>query len=127
MEKKHTYVLGISCFYHDSSAALLKDGQIIAAVQEERLTRKKHDRSFSKEAVESCLKTQGITIDDIDYIAFYEKPMLKFERVLYQHLQMFPFSLKTFISSIPSWINEKLRVMKFIKKLKFKGVFLPKR
>ncbi len=110
------YILGISCFYHDSSAALLKDGIIVAAAQEERFTRKKHDTSFPINSIKYCLESQNITIDQIDYIGFYEKPFLKLERMLHQHLEMFPFSLKTFLSSLPSWINEKLRVPKIIKK-----------
>lgn len=119
------YILGISCFYHDSSAALLKNGLIVAAAQEERFTRKKHDTSFPINAIEYCLKSQNITIKDIGYMGFYEKPLLKFERVLSQHLEMFPLSLKTFISSMPSWINEKLRVTNIIKKrLKYKGYVL---
>jgi len=109
-------ILGISCFYHDSSAALLKDGEIVAAAQEERFTRKKHDISFPRNAIEYCLKSQEITIKDIDYIAFYEKPLLKFERILYQHLETFPKSYKTFIGNMPGWFNEKLRVLKFVKK-----------
>jgi len=119
------YILGISCFYHDASAALLKDGIVVAAVQEERFTRKKHDTSFPINSVNFCLKSQNIAIDDISYIGFYEKPFLKFERVLSQHLQMFPLSLKTFLSSTPTWLNEKLRVEKFIrKKIKYKGDIL---
>lgn len=115
------YVLGISCFYHDSSAALIKDGVIVAAAQEERFTRKKHDISFPEKAVEYCLKSQNISINDIDHIGFYEKPLLKFERILHMHIQSFPFSYRTFLSSLPLWFNEKLRVMKFIrKKLKYK-------
>ncbi len=115
------YILGISCYYHDSSAALLKDGKIVAASQEERFTRKKHDISFPINAIKFCLKAENITIKDINYIGFYEKPFLKFERILYQHLETFPFSYKTFLSSIPSWFNEKLRVVKKIKKeLKYK-------
>src|SRR3989344_4381888 len=115
------YILGISCYYHDASAALLKDGAIVAAAQEERFTRKKHDASFPISAVLYCLKSQNITINDIQYIGFYEKPLIKFERVLSQHLEMFPWSLKTFVSSMPSWVNEKLRVIKAIrKKLKYK-------
>jgi len=115
------YILGISCYYHDASAALLKDGIIIAATQEERFTRKKHDTSFPINAINYCLKSQNITINDIDYVGFYEKPFLKFERVLSQHLEMFPLSFKTFISSLPSWVNEKLRVVREIrKKLKYK-------
>jgi len=115
------YILGISCYYHDASAALLKDGVIVAAVEEERFTRKKHDTSFPINAIDYCLKSQNITIKDIDYIGFYEKPFLKFERVLYQHLECFPKSYKTFLSKLPSWFNEKLRVVKTIrKKLKYK-------
>ncbi|MDO8509359.1 MAG: carbamoyltransferase [Nanoarchaeota archaeon] len=119
------YILGISCLYHDSSAALLKDGKIVAAIQEERISRKKHDISFPINAIEECLKSEKITIKDIDYIGFYEKPFLKFERLLYQHLQNFPLSYRTFISSIPSWLNEKLRIPKILrKKLKYeKDIF----
>ena len=90
------YILGISCFYHDSSAALLKNGQVVAAAQEERFSRKKHDTRFPKNAIKWCLEKEGIGIEDIKYIGFYEKPFLKFERVLSQHLEMFPKSLKTF-------------------------------
>lgn len=115
------YVLGISCYYHDSSAALLRDGVVVAAAQEERFTRKKHDTSFPLNAIKYCLRSQGININDVKYIGFYEKPFVKFERVLSQHLEMFPLSLKTFLSSTPSWINEKLRVIKRIRKLKYKG------
>jgi len=116
------YILGISCFYHDSSVALLKDGKIIAAAQEERFTRKKHDTSFPINAIKYCLKSQNITIKNIDYIGFYEKPFLKFERVLYQYLETFPKSYRIFLSSLPFWINEKLRIIKIIrKKLKYGG------
>ncbi len=114
------YVLGISCFYHDASVALLKDGKVVAAAQEERFTRKKNDISFPKNAIEFCLKNQNITIKDVDYIGFYEKPLLKFERLLHQHLEMFPNSWKTFIKNIPLWFTEKLRVLKFIRKLGYK-------
>lgn len=115
------YVLGISCYYHDASAALLKDGVVVAAAEEERFTRKKHDSSFPIHAIQFCLKSQNITINDISYIGFYEKPFLKFERVLYQHLEMFPKSLKTFLSSLNSWLTEKLRVVRAIrKKLNYK-------
>ena len=114
-------ILGISCYYHDSSASLLRNGKIVAAAQEERFTRKKHDTSFPINSIEYCLKSQGLTIKDVDYIAFYEKPLLKFERLLYQHLQHFPKSYKIFLSNMPSWFNEKLRILKTIKKkLKYK-------
>lgn len=116
------YILGISCYYHDSSAALLKDGQIVAAAMEERFTRKKHDFSFPINAIEYCLKSKNISIEEIKHIGFYEKPFIKFERILFQHLEMFPRSFKTFLSSMPSWITEKLRLIKVIrKKLKYKG------
>ncbi|MBL7056615.1 hypothetical protein ISS07_06905 [Candidatus Woesearchaeota archaeon] len=116
------YILGISCYYHDSSATLLKDGKIVAAVHEERFTRKKHDSSFPINSIKFCLKSQNITIKDISHIGFYEKPFLKFERILHSHLEMFPKSLKTFLSSIPSWINKKLRIIKTIRKqLGYKG------
>src|SRR3989344_1452942 len=115
------YILGISCFYHDSSAALLKDGKIVAAAQEERFTRKKHDDSFPENAIKYCLESEGISIKDVDYIGFYEKPLLKFERLLYQHLETFPKSYKRFLSSLPTWLNERLMVVNVIrKKLKYK-------
>lgn len=115
------YILGISCYYHDSSAALVKDGKVLAAAQEERFTRKKHDVSFPINSINYCLDFSGISISDIDYICFYEKPFLKFERILYQHLQYFPISFRVFLSGIPSWFNEKLKLIKTIrKKLKYK-------
>ncbi len=114
-------ILGISCFYHDASAALLKEGNIAAAAQEERFTRKKHDISFPINAIEYCLKEGNLKINDIDFIGFYEKPLLKFERLLHQHIEKFPFSYKIFLSNMPSWFNEKLRIIKLIrKKLKYK-------
>jgi len=122
------YILGISCYYHDSSASLIKDGKVVAAAQEERFTRKKHDIEFPINAIKWILKKENIDINNINYIAFYEKPMLKFERVLYQHLQSFPLSYKTFLSSLPGWFNERLRIPKILKKkLKYKGdvLFIP--
>ncbi|MFH1849979.1 MAG: carbamoyltransferase [archaeon] len=119
------YILGISCYYHDASAALLKDGVIVAAAEEERFTRKKHETGFPEKAVRYCLRSQGITIKDIGYIAFYEKPMAKFDRVLSQCLETFPLSFKTFVAALPSWINEKLRIPGTAKKkLKYKGDIL---
>ncbi len=120
------YILGISCYYHDASAALLKDGEIVAAAEEERFTRKKHDTQFPINAIKYCLKSQNISIDDINYIGFYEKPLLKFERILYQHVENYPKSLKTFINAMPSWLNEKIRIMRTLKKklgYKRKNVF----
>jgi len=110
------YILGISCFYHDSSATLLKDGKIVAAAAEERFTRKKHDTSFPINSIKFCLESQNITIQEINFIGFYEKPMIKFERFLYQNLEYFPKSYKIFLKYLPSWINEKLRFIRIIRK-----------
>jgi len=118
-------ILGISCFYHDSAACLIKDGIVVAAAEEERFTRKKHDTSFPVNAINYCLKEGNININQIDYIAFYEKPLLKFERLLSQHLEMFPRSFWSFYKALPSWITEKLRVPSVIrKKIKYKGEIL---
>ncbi len=118
-------ILGISCFYHDSAACLVKDGIVVAAAEEERFTRKKHDIDFPINAINYCLKEGGITKDQISYIAFYEKPLLKFERLLSMHLEMFPKSYWPFFKALPSWINEKLRVPTIIrKKLKYNGDIL---
>ncbi len=109
------YILGISCFYHDSAAALLKDGQLVAAAMEERFTRKKHDNGFPKHAVEFCLKQAGITGADLDYTVFYEKPLQKFERILLTTLNTFPRSLNVWRESMISWLNEKLWIKNIIK------------
>ena len=115
-------ILGISCFYHDAAACLIKDGIVVAAAEEERFTRKKHDIDFPINAIKYCLKEGNINIDQVNYIGFYEKPLLKFERLLSQHLEMFPKSFWTFYKAVPSWLNEKLRVPSVIKKkLKYKG------
>lgn len=122
------YILGISCYYHDSAATLLKDGKIVAAAEEERFTRNKHDLSFPENSIEFCLKSQNISVNDLDYIGFYEKPLLKFERILHQHLECFPKSYRIFLANMPSWFNEKLRVVKTIrKKLGYKRdiLFIP--
>jgi len=119
------YILGVSCYYHDSAACLLKDGIIIAAAEQERFSRKKHDNSFPKEAALYCLKEVGITIKDVDYVAFYEKPLLKFERLLSQYLEVFPRGFWSFYKAMPSWLHEKLRVPSMLKKhLKYKGEIL---
>ncbi len=115
-------ILGISCHYHDAAATLLVDGKIVAAADEERFTRRKHDPAFPKNAVEFCLREGGLKIEDIDAIAFYEKPLLKFERLLTQHVRYFPHSFWVFQRAMTSWLTEKLRVRRlFRKKLKFKG------
>lgn len=115
-------ILGISCFYHDSSAALLQDGRITAAAQEERWTRKKHDISFPENAIRYCLEQAGITVNQVDAVGFYEKPILKFERLLSSHLETFPKSYKVFVQALPSWITEKLRIPNILrKKFKYDG------
>ena len=110
------YVLGISCFYHDSAAALLRDGELVAAASEERFTRIKHDAGFPVNAARFCLGRAGITIDDVGYLGFYDKPMLKLERMLLSHLQHFPKSKDQFVRAIPAWMKEKLPVRKVIRK-----------
>jgi len=115
------FILGISAFYHDSAAALIKDGIVITAAEEERFTRIKHDNSFPINSIEFCLKEAGITIDDVANIAYYEKPLLRFERILDMVIKAYPFTLKPFVRGIPEWINEKIKVeQKIRKKLKFK-------
>ena len=117
------YNLGISCYYHDSAAALLKDGHVIAAVEEERFSRKKFDDDFPKMAIEWCLKEAKITPSEIDSIAFYDKPVLKFERLLDNYIAVAPRGLYSFIDTIPKWIHKRLWIKDEIKKsLKgFKG------
>src|SRR5881396_1023918 len=101
-------ILGISAFYHDSAAALLVDGRIVAAAQEERFTRKKQDASFPIHAIAYCLDECGIKLDDIDYVAFYEKPFLKFERLLETYVAFAPRGFRSFAMAIPLWMREKL-------------------
>jgi carbamoyltransferase len=101
-------ILGLSAFYHDSAAALLDDGRIIAAAQEERFTRKKHDSGFPKHAIEYCLREAGIGLDQVDYIAFYDKPFLKFERLLETYLAFAPKGFASFRMAMPVWLKEKL-------------------
>ena len=103
-----TYILGISAFYHDSAACLLRDGEIIAAGQEERFTRKKGDPDFPKEAVAYCLREGGITVKDLTYVGFYDKPLLKFERILETYLGVAPKGFKSFLMAGPLWIKDKL-------------------
>src|SRR5919109_3611192 len=107
-------ILGISCFFHDASAVLLRDGQVIAAAEEERFTRKKHDYSFPIHAIRFCLERSGIREEDLDYIAFFEKPFIKFERLLFSILQTFPRSRRVFQESMLSWLTEKLWVKNLI-------------
>lgn len=101
-------ILGISAFYHDSAACLLVDGQVVAAAQEERFSRRRHDAAFPREAVAYCLKQGGIAAKDLDAVAFYDKPLLKFDRILETHLAWAPRGLKSFMMAVPVWLAEKL-------------------
>lgn len=115
-------ILGISCFYHDSAACLVKDGAIIAAAQKERFTRRKHDQNFPTNAIEYCLKEGGITADQLDYVGFYEKPFIKFERILLTYLAFSPWGARSFIKAMPLWIKQRLWMSDFIRsRLNYKG------
>ncbi len=119
------YILGISAFYHDSAAALIMDGEIIAAAQEERFTRKKHDASFPSNAVSYCLRAAGITAGDLKVVAFYDKPFIKFERILETYLACAPAGIRSFIKAIPLWIKKKLWMKDLLKKeLGYDGVMV---
>ncbi len=121
------YILGISAFYHDSAACLVRDGEIIAAAQEERFTRKKYDASFPSYAVQYCLKEAGISINDVSYVAFYEKPFLKFERLLLTYLAYAPQGISSFLKAMPLWLKEKIFIKELIREqLKFdKEIIFP--
>ena len=101
-------ILGISAYYHDSAAALIKDGNIVAAAQEERFTRKKHDAGFPSKAVDYCLKAGGIAPSQLDRVVFYDKPLIKFERLLQTYMQYAPLGLPSFITAMTTWIKQKL-------------------
>jgi len=103
-----TWILGLSAFYHDSAAALVRDGEILAAAQEERFTRIKHDHAFPKHAVDYCLREAGITADRLDAVVFYDKPLLKFERLLETYLAFAPRGLRSFLMALPLWVKQKL-------------------
>jgi len=113
---KKTYILGISCFYHDSAACLLEDGKILAAAQEERFTRKKHDPRFPKCAIKYCLEEAKITGSELTYVVFYDKPILTFERLLLTYLTVAPKGLRSWLKAMPLWLGEKLHVQKVIQK-----------
>lgn len=108
-------ILGISAFYHDSAACIVKNGEIIAAAQEERFTRKKHDFNFPSNAVEYCLKEAGTTAEELDYVGFYDKPFIKFERILYTYIAYAPIGIKSFFKAMPLWIKQKLYMRDVIK------------
>ncbi len=105
-------ILGISAFYHDSAAAIIQDGEVLAAAQEERFTRKKHDAAFPVNAIKYCLQYAGRSLNELDAVVFYEKPFLKFERLLETYYTYSPKGWRSFLTSMPVWIKEKL----FLKK-----------
>ena len=109
-----TAVLGISAFYHDSAACLLRDGHIVAAAQEERFTRKKHDAGFPQHAVRYCLRVAGVALPDLHAIAFYDKPLVKFERLLETYLAFAPRGFRSFLTAMPIWLKEKLLLKKLL-------------
>ena len=115
-DKLNMKILGISAFFHDSAAALIIDGKIIAAVQEERFTRAKHDSSFPKCAIAYCLAEAGIKDADLDYVVFYDNPTKKFKRILATVISYAPHSKNVFTKSMPQWLGKKLFLKKYIKK-----------
>ncbi len=118
-------ILGISCFYHDSAAALVRDGEIIAAAQEERFSRKKHDFNFPAQAIKFCLHQAGINVQDLDFIVFYDKPWLKFERILETALTYAPSGIRQFLQAMPLWLKQKLWIPDVIQKeLGYQGKIL---
>ncbi|MBI1950260.1 MAG: carbamoyltransferase [Acidobacteria bacterium] len=118
-------ILGISCYYHDAAASLMRDGEIVAAAQEERFTRKKHDQEFPLHAIRYCLKAGGIRPHDLDYVGFYDKPLVKLERMLYTYLATFPKSFRSFHKAMPVWLRQKLWVKDRIRReLDYQGEIL---
>lgn len=115
-ERFRSHILGISAFYHDSAACLIREGEIIAAAQEERFTRKKHDPSFPSHAVQYCLKEGGSSVGDLRYIVFYDKPLVKFERLLETYLAFAPKGLQSFVAAMPVWLKEKLLLRNLLAK-----------
>src|SRR3990170_4819115 len=118
-------ILGISCFYHDAAAALVRDGVLVAAAQEERFTRKKHDQDFPINAIRACLNQEALDPVQVDYIVFYDKPFIKFERILSTYIATFPRSFPSFLKALPIWIKEKMWIPQTIRKeLHYEGEIL---
>jgi carbamoyltransferase len=109
-------ILGISAYYHDSAAALVRDGEIVAAAQEERFSRKKHDARFPEHAIASCLAQAGIELADVDEVVFYDKPLVKFERLLETYLTYAPEGFRSFVAAMPVWLKEKLYLKSTLKR-----------
>ncbi len=122
MAGNSTHILGISAYYHDSAACLVRDGVIVAAAQEERFTRKKHDAGFPRNAINYCLREGGITTAELNYVAFYEKPFVKFDRILHSYLAYAPRGIHSFLKAIPLWIKDKIWMKAELQKeLNFEG------
>lgn len=120
-----TTILGLSAFYHDSAACLVRDGEIVAAAQEERFTRRKHDHRFPHESIAYCLKEAGAGLDDVDCVAFYDKPLVKFERLMETYLAYAPVGFASYLKGMPTWLKEKLNIQGLIRKeLGYKGKLL---
>ena len=118
-------ILGISAFYHDAAAALLRDGVLCAAAHEERFTRKRHDPDLPEHAIRYCLEAAGLSVNDLDYIVFYDKPFIKLERILMTYVATFPRSLASFTKSMPIWLKEKLWIPRIIgERLGYEGEVL---
>src|SRR5262245_4011915 len=111
-----TNILGISAYYHDSAACLLRDGAIVAAAQEERFTRKKHDPRFPQNAVRFCLDSGGVHLRDLKSVVFYDKPLLKFERLLETYVAFSPKGIRSYLMAMPVWMKEKLLSKKMLQK-----------
>jgi carbamoyltransferase len=116
MMKDYCYILGISAYYHDSAACLVRDGEIIAAAQEERFTRKKHDPRFPHQALDYCLREAGITLRQVSTVTFYDKPLVKFERLLETYLAFAPRGIRSFLAAMPVWLKEKLFLKTLLQK-----------
>ena len=118
-------ILGISAYYHDSAAALVQDGRIVAAAQEERFTRKRHDSDFPIHAIAYCLQAGGLTVSDLDLVGFYDKPLLKFERMLKTYLAYAPRGFQSFAMAVPLWLKGKLWMKSHIREaLGYEGTIL---
>ena len=116
------YILGKSAYYHDSAACIIKDGKILAAAQEERFTRKKHDQNFPINAINYCLMESGVESYKLDLVAFYDKPFLKFERILETYLSFAPKGIQSFLKAVPIWIKKKLWIKELIReKISYSG------
>src|SRR5215212_4927383 len=110
-----TNIIGISAYYHDSAACLIKDGHVLAAAQEERFTRKKFDAGFPVQAVRYCLQQGGLSLRDLKYFVFYDKPLIKFERLIETYIAFAPQGVKSFLAAMPVWLKEKLLLKSVLK------------